>query len=177
MTKILYLDFDGVLHDEHVYFHRRRGIYIDTPGRTLFEWMPILDKLLAPHPGVSVVLSTSWVRLRSFNYAKNQLSVPLQERVIGATFHHRYMRKESFSLLPRGEQIAEDVFRRGPKSWFAIDDDGMYWPEWCRDNLIKTDGAFGISDRKIQEAIRMMLERFVSVIREPSGRWCAEKPK
>lgn len=160
MTRVLYLDFDGVLHDEQVYFHPRCGIYIETPDRTLFEWMAILEELLAPHPDVRIVLSTSWVRVKSFDFARKQLSPTLQERIIGATFHRRHMRKESFALLPRGEQIAQDVFRRAPQSWFAIDDDAMYWPEWCRDNLIKTDGAHGISDPAVQDAIRVMLARF-----------------
>ena len=160
MKKILYLDFDGVLHDEQVYFHPRRGIYMNTPGRKLFEWMPILEELLTPHPQVQIVLSTSWVRAKDFSYAKKQLSPALQERVAGATFHNREMRKSEFVLMSRGEQIAQDVFRRGPQSWFAIDDDHIGWPEWCRDNLIRTDGARGISDPAIQHAIKTMLERF-----------------
>jgi hypothetical protein len=160
MTRILYLDYDGVLHDEEVFFHPRRGIYMNTPGRILFEWMPILDELLMPHPGVKIVLSTSWVRARDFSFAKKQLSLELQKRVIGATFHNRIMRKEEFVLKPRGVQIAEDVYRRGPQSWFAIDDDHIGWPAWCRDNLIQTDGARGISDLWIQKAIQVMLERF-----------------
>jgi hypothetical protein len=56
---ILYLDFDGVLHDDAAYCSPDRGMYLDTPGRTLFEWMPILDELLAPYPELRVVLSTS----------------------------------------------------------------------------------------------------------------------
>lgn len=158
--KILYLDFDGVLHDEQVYFHPRRGICLDTPNRTLFEWMPILDDLLAPHAEVKIVLSTSWVRIRDFSFAKSQLSSTLQERVIGATFHSREMRKNEFVLMPRGVQIANDVFRRSPQAWFAIDDDHLGWPAWCRDNLIKTDGSRGISALFVQEAIQKMLERF-----------------
>lgn len=158
-TKILYLDFDGVLHDEEVYFHPKRGIYIKTVGRTLFEWMPILDELLAPHPEVRIVLSTSWVRVRSFQFAKRQLSRTLQEKIIGATFHKHHMPEEQFSYLPRGVQIANDVRRRSPSAWFAIDDEHLGWPEWCRDNLIQTNGAIGISDPTIQFAIRVMLER------------------
>ncbi|SFI03111.1 hypothetical protein SAMN04515618_10899 [Collimonas sp. OK307] len=133
---------------------------MNTPGRTLFEWLPILDELLAPHPDVRIVLSTSWVRVRSYHFAKKQLTPSLQAKVIGATFHNRLMRKDEFVCLPRGVQIANDVFRRGPQSWFAIDDDYLGWPEWCRDNLIRTDGTRGISDPAIQEAIRLMLERF-----------------
>jgi hypothetical protein len=158
--KICYLDFDGVLHDEEVYFHPKRGIYMKTPDRVLFEWLPILDELMAPHPDVRIVLSTSWVHAKSFNYAKYRLTPALQEKVIGSTFHRREMRREEFVHLPRGKQIANDVFRRGPKSWFAIDDDHENWPEWCRNNLICTDGGKGISDPEIQRAIGIMLERF-----------------
>lgn len=159
MKKVLYLDFDGVLHDEQVYFHPRRGIYMNTPGRMLFEWVPILEELLSPHPEVKIVLSTTWVRVKNYSFAKKQLSPALQERVVGATFHNREMRKAEFILMSRGEQIAQDVYRRGPQTWFAIDDDHMGWPEWCRDNLIRTDGARGISDPLIQHAIKTMLER------------------
>lgn len=158
--KIIYLDFDGVLHDAQVFFHPQRGMYIETPGRRLFEWAPILEGLLEPFPDVKIVLSTSWVRAKSFSYAKSHLSESLQQRVLGATFHRRLMRKEWFENLPRGEQIAQDVYRRGPTAWFAIDDDVRYWPEWCRDNLIQTNGAFGISDPKIQHAIQVMLQKF-----------------
>ena len=122
--------------------------------------VPILDALLAPHPDVRIVLSTSWVRVRSFNFARKQLTPSLQKRVIGATFHNREMRKGAFSMLPRDIQITEDVYRRSPQSWFAIDDDAIYWPTWCQDNLIQTDGSHGISDPAIQNEVRIMLERF-----------------
>ncbi|KIF83060.1 HAD domain-containing protein [Noviherbaspirillum autotrophicum] len=158
-TKVLYLDFDGVLHDDEVYFHPRRGIYIKTPGRTLFEWAPILEDLLAPHPDVGIVLATSWVRVMSFQKAKRHLCPALQERVIGATYHRRWMREADFAALPRGVQIAADVRRRNPGKWFALDDEYAGWPDWCRDKLISTDSSSGISDPAVQQAIKVMLEQ------------------
>lgn len=155
--KVLYLDYDGVLHHEAVYFHPKQGIYMGAVGRQLFEWMPILEELLAPHPDVAIVLSTSWVRVKRFAFAKKQLSAQLQARVIGATFHHGEMRKDEFVFLSRGQQIANDVSRRGPKSWFAIDDDDFGWPDWCRENLIKTDGSRGISQAEVQRKISARL--------------------
>jgi hypothetical protein len=157
--KVCVLDFDGVVQHEDVRMSRKHGIFMAAPGRVLFEWVDILEDLLLPHEDVKIVLSTSWVRVRSFNYARAQLTPALQDKVIGATFHRREMRRNEFDLMPRGVQVAQDILRRGPKAWFALDDDDFGWPAWCRDNLIKTDGAAGISDPAIQHAVRKMLLR------------------
>lgn len=158
--KILYLDFDGVLHDKEVYLHKKCGTDINTLGRTLFEWMHILEELLSPYPDVSIVLSTSWVSERDYAFARKQLSPALQARVIGATFHSRIMQKEEFARTPRGLQIIEDVHRRSPAAWFALDDDNLGWADFCLDKLIQTNGRSGISAPAIQASIRRMLERF-----------------
>jgi hypothetical protein len=51
---ILFLDFDGALHDEDIWYIPGKGIYIKTPGWQLFEWEPIWVELLAPHPNVQI---------------------------------------------------------------------------------------------------------------------------
>jgi hypothetical protein len=70
-----------------------------------------------------VVFSTNWVRERGFNRTREALPTSLQQRVIGATFHKRYMRKDKFSQIARYHQIIADVERRRPSRWLAIDDD------------------------------------------------------
>lgn len=157
---VCYCDYDGCLHDDAVYSHPDRGIYLTTPGRNLFEWTPILENLLAPFPEVKLVLSTSWVRMRDFQFAKRKLPIKLQARVIGATFHNRLMRKDEFDLTSRGQQVLADVERRRPDKWFAIDNDDLGWPEWCRKHLIKTSDRQGISCRYVQQEIRSVLESF-----------------
>jgi hypothetical protein len=154
---LCYLDFDGVLHDEDVWFKPGKGIYVKTPGRRLFEWEPILVDLLAPHPQVKLILSTTWVRVKRFSYAKSRLCPALQSRVIGATFHQRLMVASEFASMPRGLQILGDVLRRQPIDWFAIDDDGFGWPAWCRDKLVLTQGRHGLNDPAVQEDIRRRL--------------------
>jgi hypothetical protein len=157
---VCYCDFDGVTHDDAVYSSRHDGIHIRTPGRTLFEWLPILEKLLAPYPDVKIVLSTSWVRVKGFEFAKRQLTPGLQSRVIGATFHNRETPKFDFDNMSRGMQIFADVRRRKPTRWFAIDNDDHAWPAGCRENLIKTDDRLGLSDPSVQDAIRKVLASF-----------------
>jgi hypothetical protein len=168
---VAYLDFDGVLHDDDVVWSRKQGIHMRTPGRLLFEWSPVLDGLLRPHPEVRIVLSTSWVRVKSFDFSKKQLSLELQSRVIGATFHRGQMSKFEFDNQPRGAQIFSDVRRRRPVAWFAIDNDDEAWPAHLRQHLIKTDDRLGLSDLKVQAAIRERLEALaieLRVLREAS---------
>jgi len=130
-THLLYLDFDGVLHVGDVRVSHKRGIYIQEPGRALFEWAPILEQLIEPHPGLSIILSTSWVFQRSYNFARAHLPPRVQARVIGATYHRREIRRDEFQLMTRGQQIAADLARRRMQGrvddWLAIDDSDDPW--------------------------------------------------
>ena len=154
---ICYLDYDAVLHDGNVLRNRTRGMVIKTPGRTFFEWMPILDDLLTPYPDLKIVLTTTWVRELGFNEAKHELSPSLQERVIGSTFLHPNIVKAEFDTMPRGMQILGDVERRNPSHWFALDDDAFGWPARYKDRLIQTDTQAGLSDPAVQERVRQKL--------------------
>ena len=157
---ILYLDYNGVLHDSKVLRNRQRGLYLATEGKTFFEWMPLLEQLIAPAPDLKIVLSTMWVRAVDFDAAKFTLSLPLRERVIGATFLHPGVVQSAFDTTPRGLQILADVERRRPSHWFALDDDDSGWPAALRRHLIQTDGARGVSDPAIQQAVRDRLATF-----------------
>lgn len=155
----MYLDYDGVLHHEDVWRHPRRGVYIKTPGYRLFEHMALLESALAPFPEVRIVLSTSWVRVRRFSRARKQLSRVLRERVIGATFH-TCMNEVAFTDLPRGLQILDDVKRRQPRHWVALDDDAEGWPESHRHHLIHTDEVLGISAPGTIEELQKQIAAF-----------------
>lgn len=163
INKFIYLDFDGVLHDDAVYWHPKHGIYMGTPNRVLFEWTSILEELLAPYPDVGVVLSTSWVRVKSFEFAKSRLPAALQRRVVGATFHNREMQKMEFDLMSRWSQIWRDVQRRNPENWFAIDNDSEGWPPANLDRLVLTNDRLGLSEVSVQTRIRDYLLSWTTV--------------
>lgn len=160
--KLCYLDYDAVLHDGNVLRNRSTGMTIKTPGRTFFEWMPLLEDLLAPYPDLKIVLSTTWVRELGFDQAKHELSPALRERVIGSTFLHPKIIKAEFDMQPRGVQIWGDVARRKPSHWFALDDDADGWPLKYRENLIQTSDQLGLSDPAVQEKIRQRLAEIYS---------------
>ena len=143
---VLYLDFDGVLHHENVYWHPKKAPYIEAPAHyALFQHTPLLELLLAPYPDIKIVLSTSWARVHGCTNAAKRLPPSLRARVIGATFHSK-MDRHQFNETPRGMQVWGDVVRRHPKDWIALDDDDLNWPKWCLDKYVKTNENEGISD-------------------------------
>jgi hypothetical protein len=155
--KVLYLDFDGVLHHENVLRHPRRGIYLGAPPEfTLFQHAELLESLLGPYPDLKVVLSTSWVRALGFSRTVKRLRPGLRQRVIGATYHSR-MNEHLFTLLPRGAQVLDDVERRRPAGWIALDDDGVGWPEEHRHQLVLTDERLGLSGPGVAQRLEELL--------------------
>jgi len=155
---LLYLDFDGVLHDADVYTSPTRGIYMNTPNRRLFEWMPILECLLAPYSDIGIVLSTSWTLSIGQDEALKYLSPELQRRVVGITYDSKEMSKLDFAGNYRGVQVVCDVFRRKPTRWIAIDDDAEGWPKQFDAHLIQTNPRLGLNCPVVQERISAWLD-------------------
>jgi hypothetical protein len=159
---ILYLDFDGVLHHENVLWHPRVGAYLSAPEHfKLFQHVDLLDRVLEPYPRVQIVLSTSWVRQYGCAKASKNLSPGLRSRVVGATFHSM-MNEQAFAELPRGVQVTNDVRRRQPLRWLALDDDYQRWPSEALANFVRTHEHLGLSDpcvlKEFETKLRAMCE-------------------
>ena len=153
-SRVLYLDYDGVLHHDAVFRNPGRGIHIDSriaPGRSLFEWTEFLVYAISPYPDLSIVLSTSWVRVLGFTKARGFLPPALASRVIGATFHRRvhkedYRREHGFLIPARGIEVLRDVSRRNPSQWVAVDDSAEGWPAEHRERVVLCDPSTGLGN-------------------------------
>lgn len=160
---VLYLDFDGVLHHENCYWHPARGAFLVAPERySLFQHALLLEQLLEPYPSVSIVLSTSWVIRYGCSKTAKRLPKALQARVVGATFHSRHMLVAEFRNLPRGQQVFDDVLRRSPLDWIALDDNAEGWPTAHINKYVQTHKYEGLSDPDVQA-------KFKSKLREMCG--------
>ncbi len=156
---VLYLDIDGVLHHENCLWHPRRGAYLVAPERySLFQHVGLLEQMLEPYPQVQIVLSTSWVLRYGCSATTKRLPPALQARVIGATFHSRHMRDDDFLYLPRGQQVFEDVLRRRPREWLALDDNEEGWPREHAHRHVHTHMYEGISDPDVQAEFQRKLK-------------------
>lgn len=160
---LLFLDFDGVLHQDSVYRPPGRGIELHAEGALMMH-APILEQILDdcdPAGGVRIVLSTSWIRVIGFGRTVKYLPPGLQERVRGGTWH-KEMRRQSggvdpFDYATRYEQIAQYVNRHAVINWLALDDlhSGDHgWPDDQLDHLVLTDGTLGLGSPLAQADLR-----------------------
>lgn len=162
---VLYVDLDGVLQHHHVLHHPKRGIYICpdiAPGRQLFEWAGYLEEALDPYPDVRCVLSSSWCVWPGYGKTMKRLPEGLRTRFIGGTFHRGIYGRDvwavaSFRQKPRWMQIWEDVQRRKPAYWLALDDDAAGWPAWMVDNLVACNSELGLSSPATRHTLAQRL--------------------
>jgi hypothetical protein len=177
-VKILFLDFDGVLHPGEIFRNPKTGrIYLaegvyDDGTHHLFEHADLLVELIEKsNVEVKIILSTSWVHvLRSFKKAKGRLPQELQKLVTGATWHSAmdgqigardiYAGPVGFKWLTRYQQILQYVARHNiPDSdWLAIDDDNYNWGEKHRGNLVHTDDTEGLGKFETQQELLTKLK-------------------
>lgn len=159
-----YLDFDGVLHHDNVARGARRTARMVESGRVLFEWASVLVDELQPYPSVTIVLSTSWVRVLGYARTRAYLPAALRERVVGATFHRREHGatrdlRELWAQSARGVQIARDVERRRPLRWFAIDDAVKEFLPHQQEWLVPCDSSKGLGAPEARQRLREMLRK------------------
>lgn len=141
---ILFLDFDGVLHNENVTLkrckqssarwlkdHERRyltstGHYVK--GTNLFEHADRLTAAIAPYPDVQIVISSTW---REHFYPEKLLSFlppELAARVIGQTPRYDKYGGVGARLLEvlaylHGNGLAK-------RQWIALDDQAqLFWDD------------------------------------------------
>ncbi len=154
---IVFLDFDGVLHPDEVYFIKGKGVKLIAEGHKLFEHADLLAAELDNFPDVRIVLSTSWVSVLDFKRAKSYLPERMQERVMGSTWHSKFDRYE-WQNLTRFQQIYQYVNRHNITNWIAIDNDDEDWPDFKRQHLVHTDDWKGLGCEDAQDDLTCKLK-------------------
>ena len=157
-TPTLFVDFDGTLHRGHALLDASGRVSLAT-GNPLFEFVPLLERLLNPYPRVEIVLTTSWLDTLPFEQVVSYLPPPLAKRVVGTTQGI----KPRFGYLQDGSArtyiIRSYVFAHRLKNWLAIDDSvyGAYHlnTEVLRlePHLVLLDHRQGIGSHEAQQRI------------------------
>ncbi len=142
---VLFLDFDGVLHS--------------VVGDQYFTHLDRLEALLIDFPEVSVVLSTSWQSLATFDHLKGAFAPALRERIEGGTAQ---LAPAGFGARERLAAAWMSSYGKG-RRWMSLDDDHFAFEYrsqallWCMDRYADEEDAllrtWLVDDRPIQDLI------------------------
>jgi hypothetical protein len=145
-TKILFLDFDGVLHPKganaaHDHFSKKH----------LLE-----ELLLEPElSGVQVVISSTWREAYSLDRLRLFFSPRMQTRIVDRTpvlddLDGEFLRyREVRGWLNRHPLT---------NAWFALDDDREGFPPSQSRNVVFTNPSFGVTESQIAD-LRSLLSK------------------
>jgi len=148
-SRVLFLDFDGVLHPPRAIAGARPPL---TPAQirsgwpNTFEHLALLASLLAGHDNVGVVVSSSW-RLYLKEPELAELLASIDPHFAGAVGHGA-----------RDEAIRAYVTEHSIEDFVILDDVQKFFPsDWPQ--LILCNSALGISDAAVQQKLQAWLQK------------------
>ena len=146
MEMILFLDFDGVFHamDSRDFEYCGNALVVsDNPD--LFQWAPLLWKIIEKHP-VDLVVHSSWRHLYPAEELIARFPVAMQPRIVGVTEGRE-----------RHQSILNYVCMNDVTRFAVLDDSPEAFPKnWP--NLIVCDSQRGINDDVVLSQIRRFVE-------------------
>lgn len=136
--KIIFLDFDGVLHAT------------SGPGEVmrLFVWLPILKEIMAGQEDVRVVIHASYRRATPADFLRERLGFD-QEICLGVT-------NPKLERWPSIKHWLQE--NPGVESFRILDDQVVEFPFPPPAELILCDGRLGLSDEAVQRALRLWVQ-------------------
>jgi hypothetical protein len=128
--KLLFLDFDGVLHS------------VEASKQELFCKAPLLRNFLSANP-CEIVISSSWRLHFSLDELKERLQPPFTNLIVGQTGPREIGRCSRFT------EIKNYISKNSPQAiWRALDDSIKDFPIDCPE-LIHCDPYEGITEKEI----------------------------
>ena len=137
MNKLLFLDFDGVLHPTHF------------AGEDPFNRVHLLEETLEGS-NIEIVISSSWRFTHSLEKLQKLLPNSISSLVIGVTG------SPVIGKHPRYQEIRAFLQSHGHSNWRALDDSYWEFPTPCPE-LIRCNPNTGISEKQIQELRHWMI--------------------
>ncbi len=122
--KVLFLDFDGVLHPT-------------SHGSAFFSQMNLLEEAIG-NKSCQIVISSSWRFHMDIAKLRDRFSSHMQERILGVTG------EPYIGSYARFHEIDAYVQEQGIEDWCALDDAYWEFPKDC-DQLIRCNPNTGLT--------------------------------
>jgi hypothetical protein len=128
--KVLFLDFDGVLHPT-------------THGSNLLSQLPLLESAIESHD-CALVISSSWRFHLEIEDLKKHFSSSVRNKIVGVTG------EAYIGAYARFHEINAYVLHHGVKDWRALDDSYWEFPQGCS-QLIRCNPNTGLSKLEVNQ--------------------------
>lgn len=130
MKKLLFLDFDGVLHPD---------------GVALFSRLALLEEYLLKMPGVEIVVSSTWREDQTLDELKLHFPESIRDRIIGVT----PSLEDGYDCGGRQREIHAFLesagLDGGNATWVALDDMALFFEDGYP-HLVLTDSTRGFDE-------------------------------
>ena len=149
MTRLLFLDFDGVLHP----------LWAPAPFN---DWQLEVTLGPTPYPGpyflhafalaavlspflvhLEIVVSSTWGKDRTLEELRRLLPAPVAARVMDAVHHHLPPTTKTRSRWEEISWYLQNVRPLQGSRWLALDDDDSGWPAAMRLQLVHCERDLG----------------------------------
>ena len=131
MNKLLFLDFDGVLHPTQL------------TGESPFNRAHLLEEVLVGQE-LGIIISSSWRFTHNLEKLRKLLPGNISNLIVGATG------SPVVGKHPRFNEISAYLDSNGSANWRALDDSYWEFPSPCP-QLIRCNPNTGVTEKQVKE--------------------------
>ncbi|MDR6385065.1 HAD domain-containing protein [Paraburkholderia caribensis] len=160
----IYLNFDGVLHPDQVFYEDGCIPSLLAPGHNAFEYAELLAMTLEGYEDVVIILNTWWTFYLGLDACKDLLPTALAARIGGSTIQYL----EAYDSMPARLKEAEcHIARRRSRPWVILDHTNARYRRDFLPHLLLFDPSQGLGNRSAQRSIERRLRLLQTTATHP----------
>lgn len=153
---VIYLNFDGVLHPDHVMYGEGCIPSVVATGHAALEHVGLLAELLEPYSEIQIVLNTWWTFYLGLDACIGMLPPPLSRRVIDATIGYA----SSYDSIPsRANEMERHIARQGQRCFIILDHNNARYRPALLPHLLLLDPDEGLAALAARRSLARRLMR------------------
>ncbi|MBC8745335.1 MULTISPECIES: HAD domain-containing protein [Paraburkholderia] len=150
----IYLNFDGVLHPDQVFYEDGCIPSLLAPGHNAFEFAELLAMTLEGYEDVVIILNTWWTFYLGPDACKDLLPAALAARVGGSTIQYI----DTYDRMPIRLREAEcHIARRRSRRWLVLDHSNARYRRDFLPQLLLLDPSEGLGNRSARRSLERRL--------------------
>jgi hypothetical protein len=151
----IYLNFDGVLHPDHLLYEQGCAPTLLTSEHSALEYTGFLADALESHVDAAIVLNTWWTFYIGFDDCLELLPPTLAARVIGSTVQHA----SSYDQIPvRYREVERYIASRRHQAFLIVDHANARYSRDLNPYLLLLDPSEGLSNPTACRSLKRRIE-------------------